>query len=241
MNGLLIAETDYPGLKLFDLAWVGVPCAIAGIIFLWSTHRWLLPDRQPVISKIEDLREYSVEMVVMDNSPPQYNAVVLAVARNGERLLGKIGDIRLRAGDSLLLEAHPDFVSQQRISKDLYIINNIPDSEPLRYEKASLAVAILIIMVILATVGGMSMLKAAILASIAMVVTGCCSPREILDKVGQSSSAIGLESRVFSSGGTNCPDFQYTNTNKPPKKRGNLSAKGASINLGQCTLIKNLM
>ncbi|MGK7950505.1 MAG: hypothetical protein AB4368_17415, partial [Xenococcaceae cyanobacterium] len=40
------------------------------------------------------------------------------------------------------------------------------------------------------------------------------TPREILDKVGQSSSAIGLESRVFSSGGTNCPDFQYTNTNK---------------------------
>lgn len=291
VNGLLIAETDYPGLKLFDLAWVGVPCAIAGIIFLWSTHRWLLPDRQPVISKIEDLREYSVEMLVIDNSPlagktieqaglrhlpglflaeiirqhypniryiipapssqellrekdrlvfvgavdsivdlyrlrglqpatdqvfklntprhqrclietvvsphcpllgktiregqfrTQYNAVVLAVARNGERLLGKIGDIRLRAGDSLLLEAHPDFVSQQRISKDLYIINNIPDSEPLRYEKAPLAVAILIIMVMLATVGGISMLKAAILASIAMVVTGCCSSSKALRNI----------------------------------------------------------
>ena len=105
----------------------------------------------------------------------RYNAVILAVARNGERLPGKIGSIRLKPGDTLLLEANANFLSQQRISNDFYLVNGIPDSEPLRHEKAPLAIIILLIMVILAAFGFMSMLKAAILASVAMIVTGCCS------------------------------------------------------------------
>ena len=45
-----------------------------------------------------------------------YNAVVLAVARHGERVTGKIGDIVLRAGDTLLLEAHPSFHQEQSVA-----------------------------------------------------------------------------------------------------------------------------
>ncbi len=39
----------------------------------------------------------------------RYNAVVIAVARNGERIERKIGDIVLRPGDTLLIEADPQF------------------------------------------------------------------------------------------------------------------------------------
>jgi di/tricarboxylate transporter len=46
----------------------------------------------------------------------RYNAVIIAVARNRERLKGKIGDIVLRTGDTLLLEARPSFIVQQRNS-----------------------------------------------------------------------------------------------------------------------------
>ena len=45
----------------------------------------------------------------------------------------------------------------------------------MRHEKAPLAIAILGGMVFLATIGWMSMLKAAVLASVVMLVTGCCS------------------------------------------------------------------
>ena len=38
-----------------------------------------------------------------------YNAVVIAVARSGERINKKIGDIVVQSGDTLLLEAHPSF------------------------------------------------------------------------------------------------------------------------------------
>ena len=278
VNGLLVSATDLPGLRLFDLTLVGLPCAIAGTIYLFFSHPWLLPSRKPVISESDDVRQYTVEMMVSANSPlsgksieqaglrhlpglylvevirnhhiipavspkevlcdddrlvfigaidsivdlhrlrglqpatdevfkldtprserclieavvsntcpivgktiregkfrTQYNAVVLAVARNGERLPGKIGSIRLKPGDTLLLEANANFLSQQRISNDFYLVNGIPDSEPLRHEKAPLALIILLMMVVLAAFGWFSMLKAAILASAAMILTGCCS------------------------------------------------------------------
>lgn len=278
VNGLLVSTTDLPGLKLFDLTVIGLPCAITGMVYLFTTHHWLLPSRQPVISETDDVRQYTVEMMVPTYSPlvgksiekaglrhlpglyiieiirnqviipavspqeilqdgdrlvfigmidsivdlhrlrglqpatdqvfklntprsqrclieavvsntcpivgktirqgkfrTQYNAVVLAVARNGERLPGKIGNIRLKPGDTLLLEANSNFLSRQRISNDFYLVNGIPDSEPLRHEKAPLAIIILCIMVLLASLGILSMLKAAIVASAAMLLMGCCS------------------------------------------------------------------
>jgi di/tricarboxylate transporter len=293
INGLLISATDSPGLKLFDLAWVGLPCAIAGTLYLFTVQGWLLPNRQPAIgSKNEtggyqlDMMHYTTEMMIPVDSPlvgksveeaglrhlpelylveivrqksiiaavspqeilqandqlifvgaiasiidlqrlrglqpatdevfkldippsqrclikavvsntcplvgktiregkfrTQYNAVVLAVSRNGERIPGKIGNIRLQPGDILLLEANPAFLSQRNLTKDFYVIDPIPNSEPLRYKKAPVAIAILGVMVFLATVGWMSMLKAAVLASIVMLLTGCCSAAKALNNI----------------------------------------------------------
>lgn len=307
VNGLLIASAK-PGLKMFDITLVGLPCAIAGSIFLLVAHRWLLPDRKPVIDDTEDVRQYTVEMVVASNSPlagnsieaaglrhlpglylaeivrgkyvipaasPQeilrendqlvfvgaidsildlhrlrglqpatdqvfkldvprserclieavvsntcplvgqtiregqfrtkYNAVVVAVARNGERIRGKIGNIRLQAGDTLLLEAHPAFLSQQRISKDFYLISSIPNSEPLRHEQAPIALATLVLMVLLAALGWMSMLKAAVVAAIIMLVTRCCSPSKAIQSIEWSvlltiGAALALGQALESTG-----------------------------------------
>ena len=59
-----------------------------------------------------------------------YNAVVVAVARNGERLHKKIGDIVLRPGDTLLVEAHPSFADQQRNSRDFFLVSRLDRFEP---------------------------------------------------------------------------------------------------------------
>lgn len=300
VNGLLIANTDHPGLRMFDIAWVGLPCVLAGTAFLYIAQGPLLPIRKPVIGNSDELRQYTVEMVVVPQSPiagktveqaglrhlpglylaeivrgsqllpavsPQevlqendqlvfvgvvdsvidlhqmrglqpatdqlfkldsprtergmieavvsntcplvdktiregqfrtrYNAVVLAVARNGERLSGKIGDIVLEPGDNLLLEAHQMFQEKQRASKDFYLVSSIPDSEPLRHEKASWAIAILVGMVVFAGFGWLSMLKAASLAAIVMLLTGCCSPSRSLQSIEWSvllviGAALGI-------------------------------------------------
>ncbi|MEO1146251.1 MAG: SLC13 family permease, partial [Cyanobacteria bacterium J06638_22] len=279
VNGLLVADTDYAPMRMFDIAGIGLPCAIAGTIFVFFFSRWLLPIRKPVISAGVDPRQYTVEMVVAPNgslvgqsieaaglrhlpglylveivrgsqvlaavSPKEllrgydqlvfvgavdsivdlhrmrglqpatdqvfkldsprserslieavvsntcplirktiregqfrtrYDAVVLAVARNGERISGKIGDIRLQQGDVLLLEAHANFLERQRGSRDFYLTSTVPDSEPPRHEKAPIALIALLAMVVFAAFGWLSMLKAATLAAMIILISGCCSP-----------------------------------------------------------------
>ncbi|WP_305907858.1 SLC13 family permease [Methylomarinum sp. Ch1-1] len=104
----------------------------------------------------------------------RYGAIVLAVARNGERVKGNLGNIRLQAGDTLLLEARPAFVTRQRYNKDFLLINEL-DHEPPRHERALLSWAILIAVVSAAGVGWISMLNAALIGAVAMIATGCCS------------------------------------------------------------------
>lgn len=104
-----------------------------------------------------------------------YNAAVIAVARSGQRINKKIGDIVLEPGDQLLLEAHPSFHDQQRNSKDFFLVSRLDDSTPPGHEKAWLALAILAGMVVLAGFEWLSMVHAGLLAASAMLVTGCCN------------------------------------------------------------------
>jgi di/tricarboxylate transporter len=127
----------------------------------------------------------------------RYDAVVIAVARNGERLRGKIGDIILKPGDTLLLEAKPSFMEQHRGSRDFYLFSAIPNSEPLRHEKAPLALVILLGMVLLVAIGWLSMLKAAILAAVLMILTRCCAPDRAFQSIEWSvllviAAALGI-------------------------------------------------
>lgn len=67
--GLYVAETgNHSAMGMFDIAWVGVPCALLGIGFLLATSRWLLPDRKSSLNPSGDPREYSIEMVVEHDS-----------------------------------------------------------------------------------------------------------------------------------------------------------------------------
>ena len=289
VNGLLIDATQTSGLKLFDIAWVGLPCAAGGFLFLFFAQQWLLPDRRPVLSDTDDLRRYTVEMSVVPESPlvgktvekaglrhlpnlylaeirrgpqvlaavgpqellqagdqllfvgvvdsildlqrirglqpatdqvfkldsprterslieavvsntcplvgqtiresqfrSQYNAVVVAAARNGDRLPGKIGDIRLQAGDTLLLEASSAFVNERRISRDFYLVSTVPNSEPLRHGRSLWALGLTVLMVLLAAFGWLSMLQAAVMAAVGMIVCGCCSPAQALRSIDWS-------------------------------------------------------
>ncbi|MGB5457505.1 MAG: SLC13 family permease, partial [Gammaproteobacteria bacterium] len=68
VNGLLIKETDSDGLALLELSWVGLPILLVLFVYIYFTSKWLLPDRMPAISRYDDAREYTVEMLVEDGS-----------------------------------------------------------------------------------------------------------------------------------------------------------------------------
>lgn len=128
-----------------------------------------------------------IEAVVAEDSPlvgqsiraaqfrSKYSAAVLAVARRGERIQRKIGDIVLRGGDTLLVEAHQSFARQHRNSHHFYLVSKIEDSTPIRYDRAYLSIAILVGMIIAASFEWVPMLKAAMVASGLMILTRCCT------------------------------------------------------------------
>ncbi|MBK1690621.1 SLC13 family permease [Ectothiorhodospira mobilis] len=275
INGLLI-QHDGEGLGILDIAWVGGPVALAGLVFMLMFNRQLFPDRRPVMDKIDDPREYTLEMLVEPGGPlvgrtieeaglrhlpggylmeldrqgtllpavsPQerlqagdrlifvgvvdsmadlqrirglspatgqvfkldghradrvllemvvsdtcpiagmtirdgrfrnrYNAVVIAVARNGQRLHGKIGDITLRPGDTLLVEASSGFLAQHRNRRDFFLMTQIQDSAAPRHDRALVALGILMAMVATAASGLLTMLEAALAAAGGMILSGC--------------------------------------------------------------------
>lgn len=104
----------------------------------------------------------------------RYGAAVLAVARNGERIKGNLGSIILQAGDTLLLEARPAFVTRQRYNKDFLLINDLNTESP-RHERAYIAWLILVGVVAAASFEVITMLNAALIGAALMIVTGCCS------------------------------------------------------------------
>jgi di/tricarboxylate transporter len=106
-----------------------------------------------------------------------YNAVIIAVSRNGERVERKIGDIVLAPGDTLLLETRPEFVLQQRNSRDFLVVSQLGDQHPLSHERAPIALAIVAAMVIVVATGLLTMLEAALLAAGAMIMTRCTAGR----------------------------------------------------------------
>jgi di/tricarboxylate transporter len=103
----------------------------------------------------------------------RYGAVVIAVHRAGERIQSKIGDIVLRAGDTLLLEAPPSFVETYRNSWDFFLVSPVANSQPRNHERGWIALAILLGFVALASSDVVSELNAALIAGAALGVTGC--------------------------------------------------------------------
>ncbi|MCA8989284.1 MAG: SLC13 family permease, partial [Planctomycetaceae bacterium] len=299
LNGWYQME-GYRPIGLFEIAWVGFPLTIIGLLFLLITSGWLLPQRVSAETQFDDPREYTIEMIVDEASPlvgksigeaglrslpglylmeiarddeliaavsperrvmagdrlifvgvvesikdlqkiaglkpatnqvfkldsprsqrclieavvsntcpavhqtirdvhfrTQYNAVVIAVSRNGHRIRGKIGDIILQPGDTLLLEAHPSFADIHRNSRDFFLVSRVEDSSPLRHEQAWMAQVILGIMIITATMLNFGMLKASLFAALLMLLSRCVRASEAKSSIEWSvlltiGAGIGL-------------------------------------------------
>lgn len=158
-----------------------------------------------------------IEAVVSSESPimgktvrdarfrTHYEAVVLAVARGGRRLPGKVGDIVLSLGDTLLLEARPSFMERYRHSRDFLLVSALDGGSPPRHERGGIAALILVGMVLVAAFTEVSMLVAVLVAAGLMLATRCTSASkarrhidwQVLVTIG---AAIGLGHALEQSG-----------------------------------------
>jgi di/tricarboxylate transporter len=291
---------------MFDLTWVGLPAAIAGIVFMMLISRFLLPGTKEADSKAEITRLYGAEFRVTAISPligrtledlgyinplgfkllalkrngedevvikpetklqagdvlvfsamleaipdlwgtdglePVYGtgvremvtarhshrlvevvvsrramalgrkikelplpegriqASIIAISRGGGPIAGPMSEVRLKAGDIAVLEVGEPFFHENQTQMH----RRLTGARIKHYDRAAYATLITIAMVVVVAFGWMTMLNAALLASGAMILTGCMNLRD----AGRSldfktliiiASAIGLEAAVTGSG-----------------------------------------
>ncbi|HEY8429503.1 MAG TPA: SLC13 family permease [Sandaracinaceae bacterium] len=108
----------------------------------------------------------------------RYEAAIIAVHRNGERVGGKVGDIVLRAGDVLLLEAPPSFLRRHKNDSNFALVTEVEGSAPMQHAKAPIALGLMVAMIVLSATGVLPLLVAGLLAAGGMLVTGCLSGAE---------------------------------------------------------------
>lgn len=82
-----------------------------------------------------------------------YDAAVIAVHRNAERVPGKIGGIVLQPGDTLLMRCAPEFIERHRNSPDFYLASELPGTEQPRFDRAWVALAVLAGLVVAVSTG----------------------------------------------------------------------------------------
>ena len=194
LPGLFLIEIDrggqcMPAVASSEILQGGDRLVFAGVIdsvLDLQRTRGLLPATDQVF-KLDGPREGRcfVEAVLSDSNPmigltvregrfrTRYNAVIIAVNRNGVRLPGKIGGIELRSGDTLLLESRPSFVEQQRNSRDFLLVSQLGDSHPLSHARAPIALLTVLAMILGVASGLLSMLQGALLAAGFMLLTRC--------------------------------------------------------------------
>lgn len=137
-----------------------------------------------------------------------YNAAVVAVHRGSERVEGRIGDIELRVGDTLLLQAGANFSVANRNNTDFYLVSNVDAARPVRHERAWIAIVLLFALIVLLGMGetlGIPAHIAAFTIAGVMMMTHCISTGEArrslhLDVLLAIAAAFGIGAALNKSG-----------------------------------------
>lgn len=90
----------------------------------------------------------------------KYDASIIAIHRNGERMFGKIGQVQLKAGDVLLLLAGSDFATHSAVSQDFYLISKIKDVHEFEWYKVAMLLGGTFLAIALSALKVVSLFKA---------------------------------------------------------------------------------
>jgi di/tricarboxylate transporter len=112
----------------------------------------------------------------------QYGVFALAIRKHGETIRQRIGNVRLDAGDTLLIQGHRDFV--QKLDGDSsFLMTQEVEIEQVRKKKGPIALAIVALAIGLAAFEVLPILVSAIVGCLAMILTGCLKPQEAYESI----------------------------------------------------------
>ncbi|MBP5514121.1 MAG: anion permease [Bacteroidaceae bacterium] len=159
------------GMHMFELSKVGIIIAVVGLIYLIFFSRHLLPNQR---KSDEDTDQTAIvppgairHEIMLGNRFPglgktlrefdfyrRYGGHVRAINRGGSIIEGDYTNIKMTHDDTLIVDAPEDFYPTWKDSRVFWMINRVGDFEPpMGSKKRFFALALLIMMIIGATVG----------------------------------------------------------------------------------------
>lgn len=196
-------------------------------------------DTEQHVSLRNDRQRQLTEVVLSPTSPmlgktiqdanfrQYYDAAILAVHRNGSRVLSKIGQIVLEPGDTLLLQSTGNFAKTWGQSRDFYLVNAVGGYSPPELKKLPIGLSVFgcfLLWLILVGLFGWSGETAfgnpaplAVLALLLFVTTRCMTMSEARNAVDLRlvitiAGALGLATALDKSGGASLVANFVTNS-----------------------------
>ncbi len=112
----------------------------------------------------------------------QHGVFALAIRKHGETIRERIGNVRLAAGDTLLIQGRRDFVEKLGDDPSFLMLQEV-ELEQVRTQKGPIALAIVALAIGLAAFEVLPILVSAIVGCLAMILTGCLKPQEAYESI----------------------------------------------------------
>ncbi|MDB9515856.1 SLC13 family permease [Roseofilum reptotaenium CS-1145] len=149
---------------------------------------------QPIEKVIASGEEKIAEVLILSNSRligttlkelrfrQRYNATVLAIRRGAEFVQGRLGKIRLKFGDLLLIQGPRQSFLGLQTTRELLVLEEKP-VDISRRQKAKTALGITTGVILLAAFNILPILVSSLTGVVLMIMTGCLKPGEIYGSV----------------------------------------------------------
>ena len=112
----------------------------------------------------------------------RYNVTVLAIRRGQDLVRERMGKVRLKFGDLLLVQGPKQSLLGLQTSRDLLVLEQ-RDLESLRSDRANVAMGIGVGVVAIAAFTSINILVSALAGVLLMILTGCLKPGELYQAV----------------------------------------------------------
>ncbi len=134
VHGMML-DAGLEGLSMFELAKVGVPVALLGLLYLYLFGPRRLPGLDEEVDAADPAEGYRVEALLGSRFPgigqrpaefdfkSHYGAQIVEIRRSGEPV-SDLEDFAFREGDTLLLDAAHSFLSTWRDSRVFLLLTN---------------------------------------------------------------------------------------------------------------------
>jgi di/tricarboxylate transporter len=109
----------------------------------------------------------------------RYDAALIGIHRNGEKISGKIGEVKLHAGDVLLLLAGDDFNQHSKDTQDFYLLSRIRDYRKLKSYEVILLTGGLLAAILLSAFKLISLFMALAILLTLLLIMKIASPKEL--------------------------------------------------------------